>query len=120
MSHHLVDGNGDIYQPVGELSFDEGGRPRNRADLHKLGFTLDMAIDPSGAVDAVGNYPSLSEESKVKLYDIALRWYCVWSRDAKTPELSRLVVIDVPTGDVTYVNICTVRYKYRYRYVEAT
>jgi len=117
MSHHLVDNNGDIYQPAGELKFDEGGRPRNREDLHKLGFTLDKAVDPSGTRDVSGNYPPLSESLKVRLYDMALRWYCVWSRDAKTPELSRLVVIDVPTGDTQ--PIAQRPYPIPFKYLEA-
>ena len=99
MSHYLVDDNGDIYRPSEEMSFQDGGRPRTREDLHELGFTLEKAIDPSGTKDASGNYPPLPDDLKTRLYAIALRWYCVWSRDAKTPELSRLIVIDIPTGE---------------------
>ena len=99
MSHHLVDDNGDIYRPCEELPFKDGGRPLTREDLHELGFTLEKAIDPSGTKDSLGNYPPLPDDLKNRLYAIALRWYCVWSRDAKTPELSRLIVIDIPTGE---------------------
>ena len=44
-------------------------------------------------------YHKLTEEQKDRLYRVAMRWWWVWSRDARTPEMSRLVVIDIPTGD---------------------
>ncbi len=99
MSHYVKCHDGTLYCPRREKTFKEGGRPRTREDLHDLGFSLEKAIDPSGQVDAHGRYPPLSEADKDRLYGIALKWSCVWSRDAKTPELSRLVVIDIPTGD---------------------
>ena len=117
MSHHLVDADGNIYQPANELSFQEGGRPRTRDDLIQLGFSLETAIDPCGKKDRDGNYPPLPEVHKQRLYDIALKWYCVWSRDAKTPELSRLVVIDVPTGDAH--PIAQRPYPIPFKYLEA-
>jgi len=117
MSHHLIDAHGNIYQPAHELSFQEGGRPRTREDLNQLGFSLETSIDPCGLKDKDGNYPLLSEVHKQRLYDIALRWYCVWSRDAKTPELSRLIVIDVPTGDAH--PIAQRPYPIPYKYLEA-
>ena len=85
--------------------------------MHQLGFTLEKSIDPCGTPDEAGNYPSLTEASKKRLYDIALRWYCVWSRDAKTPELSRLVVIDIPTGNSA--PIAQRPYPIPYKYLEA-
>ena len=117
MSHHLVDAEGRVYQPANELSFQEGGRPRTREDLIQLGFSLETAIDPCGIKDSDGNYPPLPEIHKQRLYDIALKWYCVWSRDAKTPELSRLVVIDVPTGDAQ--PIAQRPYPIPFKYLEA-
>ena len=117
MSHHLIDVNGNVYQPLNELTFQEGGRPRTREDLIQLGFSLETAIDPGGSKDADGNYPPLPEIYKQRLYDIALRWYCVWSRDAKTPELSRLVVIDVPTGNAQ--PIAQRPYPIPYKYLDA-
>ena len=65
--------------------------------LRKLGFSLDKACDPSKRRDD-GSYEDLSEDKKRILYEIALRWYQVWSTDAKVPKVSYLVVIDIPTG----------------------
>ena len=117
MSHHLIDTDGNVYQPANELTFQEGGRPRTRDDLIQLGFSLETAIDPCGLKDKDGNYPPLPETHKQRLYDIALKWYGVWSRDAKTPELSRLVVIDVPTGDA--MPIAQRPYPVPFKYLEA-
>ena len=36
---------------------------------------------------------------KRRLYEIARRWWYVWAVDAKAPQLSYLVVLDIPTGD---------------------
>ena len=117
MSHYLVAADGTVYQPEGEQPFELGGRPCTIEDLHQLGFTLEKAIDPCGIRDEAGNYPPLPEASKERLYNIALRWYCVWSRDAKTPELSRLVVIDIPTGNSA--PIAQRPYPIPYKYLEA-
>ena len=117
MSHHVVCDDGTIFRPVAELPFEEGGRPRTRADLNAIGLDLEQCIDPSGVKDADGNYPPLSEEQKEMLYSIALKWQCVWSRDSKTPELSRLVVIDIPTGDVR--PIAQKPYPLPYKYLDA-
>ena len=116
MSHHVEDGQ-HIYCPAEELDYEQGGRPRTKEDLHLLGYNLDKAIDPLGMRDSQGNYPPLPEEQKQQLYDIALRWQCVWSRDAKTPELSRLVVIDVPVGDARPV--AQKPYPLPYKYLDA-
>ena len=32
-------------------------------------------------------------------HEIAHRWWYVWSKDAKVPQLSYLVLLDIPTGD---------------------
>ena len=117
MSHHLIDADGNVYQPLNELTFLEGGRPRTRDDLIQLGLSLETAIDPCGTKNANGDYPPLPEIHKTRLYDIALKWYCVWSRDAKTPELSRLVVIDVPTGNAQ--PIAQRPYPIPYKYLDA-
>ena len=117
MSHYVQAQDGIIYAPAEELAFELGGRPRNRADLHQLGFSLDKAINPCGAKDCEGKYPPLPETQKQRLYDLALKWYCVWSRDAKTPELSRLVIIDIPVGDAKPV--AQKPYPLPYKYLEA-
>ena len=90
--------DGRYYAPTTELEFSKGGRPRVVEDLHSLGFTLEKAIDPD-LPRIKGAYQPLSEERKQVLYGLALTYWSVWSRDAKTPELSRLIVLEVPTGD---------------------
>ena len=74
----------------------EGGKD----DLAKLGFSLDKAIDPEKRL-ADGSYAPLSEEKKEILFIIAHRWHHVWSRDAKVPKISYLVVMEIPTGDAS-------------------
>ena len=76
-------------RPIGE-----GGEE----DLAKLGFTLDKAIDPDDR-RADGSYAPLPAEKRRQLYEIARRWYLVWSTDAKAPRISYLVVLDIPVGD---------------------
>ena len=117
MSHHVSTPEGRVFRPSMELPFSDGGRPRNREDLHELGFSLDKAVDPSAKPDDDGNYPPLPEALKTVLYNKALRWQCVWSRDARTPELSRLVVLDIPTGDA--LPIAQKPYPIPYQYLEA-
>ena len=117
MSHHIIAADGTIYQPENEQPFSAGGRPRTIDDLHELGFSLEKAIDPNGVRTDMGSYPALPDKLKKILYDIALRNYCVWSRDAKTPELSRLVVIDIPTGNSP--PIAQRPYPIPYKYLEA-
>ena len=50
-----------------------------------------------------GTYEPLSEEKKDFLYEIAHRWWYVWSTDAKVPRISYLVVIDIPADDANPV-----------------
>ena len=87
-----------------EVPFAKGGRPRLKQDLIDLGFDLSNSIDPGKPIlcqstGKVIGYKSLSEDQKNVLYTKALRWWWVWSRDARAPETSRLVVLDIPTGD---------------------
>ena len=117
LSHCILADDGNYYIPTMELPFSEGGRPTNRADLKELGLDFDKCIDPSQPRGEDGNYPPLPEESKQQLYDIALRWWYVWSRDARTPALSRLVVLDIPTGDASPV--AQKPYPLPYQYLEA-
>ena len=67
-------------------------------DLAALGFSLDGAINPTKRRKD-GSYEELEEELKMKLYEIAHRWWYVWSTDAKVPRISYLVVIDIPADD---------------------
>ena len=88
---------------AGVLKEPEEGKPRpldegGREDLHELGFTLEHAVDPEKRRPD-GSYEPLAAARKEELYRIAHRWWYVWSRDAKAPQLSYLVVIDIPTGD---------------------
>lgn len=73
---------------------DDGGIE----DLKKLGFNLDRAIDPDLPRLPDGSYQPLSDAKKRELYAVALRYHSVWARDAKVPQVSYLVVIDIPTG----------------------
>ena len=98
-SHVILADNGCYYSPTTELPYEEGGRPTMIEHLHDLGFTLEKSIDPDGEKGPNGEYPPLPDAKKQRLYAIALKWSHVWSRDARTPALSRLVVLDIPTGD---------------------
>ncbi|MDC0525346.1 hypothetical protein OAO87_00010 [bacterium] len=117
MSHFIRATNGKYYSPAEELKFEDGGRPTTVEHLHALGFTLEKAIDPDSIPDKYGNYAPLSEAKKKLLYDVALRWSHVWSRDARTPELSRLVVLEIPTGDAAA--IAQRPYPLPYQYLDA-
>ena len=66
--------------------------------MKALGFSLDKAINPDDRLPD-GSYAPLPEHKRLILYEIARRWHYVWSRDAKVPKISYLVVIDIPTGD---------------------
>eukprot|EP00966_Prymnesium_polylepis_P020478 471317-Prymnesium_polylepis.2 len=79
-------------------TYAEGGPPRCEADWEDLGLDLSQSIDANRRTDD-GRYSPLDEEQKATLYAKARRWWWVWSRDARTPNISRLVVIDIPTGD---------------------
>ena len=82
----------DVSKPFPE------GPPTCREHLHELGFNLELARDLTKPLGG-GRYAPLSEYWKEKLYEKALRWHQVWSRDARVPRISKLVIIDIPTGD---------------------
>ena len=117
LTHCVQATNGLYYAPTEALEFADGGRPRTREDLHHIGFSLEKAIDPSKPKQQDGNYPPLDEERKTELYAVALEFWYVWSRDARAPELSRLVVIEIPTGDAN--PIAQKPYPIPYAYLEA-
>ena len=117
LTHYVIGGDGRYYAPLNSLPFEEGGRPRTIADLKEIGFSLDKAIDPSQPRRADGSYPPLAEELKQELYDVALEFWYVWSRDARAPEISRLVVIEIPTGSAQ--PIAQKPYPIPYAYLEA-
>ena len=89
----------------GGLAFEDGGRPRTAEDLRSLGFDLSNAIDPDcpKTDEEGGGYHLLSQRQQDNLFGTALRWWWVWARDARAPETSRLVVIDIPSGDAAPV-----------------
>ena len=99
LSHCVKATDGKYYMPSEELPFEQGGRPTKHAHLQELGFSLDKSIDPSKPKGTDGHYPPLDDEKKAKLYDVALQYWYVWARDPRVPKLSRLIMIDVPTGD---------------------
>ena len=74
--------------------YEEGGE----ALLKARGFSLDQSIDPE-LRRPDGTYEPLSEERKAILGNRALRNFQVWSVDAKTPKISLLQILGVPTGD---------------------
>ena len=114
----FIRGRDDMYyMPTTELPYAQGGRPLCKEDLHDLGFDLTRAIDPSLPKDEKGNYPPLSDKKKDALYDAALLFWHVWSRNARTPELSRLIVLEIPTGNSE--PIAQRPYPMPYRYLEA-
>jgi hypothetical protein len=77
---------------------------------------LSQSIDPSKP-KSDGGFAPLSEGRKAQLRKVAKRWWWIWARDARTPETSRLVVIDIPTGDAT--PIAQKPYPIPYAYREA-
>ena len=99
-----------------QAAFADGGRPQTEADFIELGLDLSQSIDASRR-NADGSYAALTADQKQQLYDAAGRWWWVWSRDARAPEVSRLVVIEIPTGDA--VPIAQKPYPIPYAYREA-
>ena len=114
---YVLGGDNQYYQPSLELPFEEGGRPLTESDLLSLGLDLSKSIDPEGAKDSQGNYPPLSPAKKQVLIDIALRYWYVWARDTRTPKLSRLIVLEIPTGDAKPV--AQKPYPLPYQYLDA-
>jgi hypothetical protein len=96
------------------LPFEEGGPPTTAAHLQELGLDLSTAIDPNRPKKD-GGYELLTEAQRNQLIQPALRWWWVWSRDARVPEVSRLVVIDIPTGDAIPVAQKPYPIPYQYR-----
>ena len=117
MLHYIRLSNGQCAMPSAELDFADGGRPTTKEHMQALGFDLSLAIDPGLPARADGTYPPLSAEKQQVLYDVALKWWRIWSRDARTPELSRLVVLEIPTGDAAPV--AKKPYPLPYQYLEA-
>ena len=115
--HYVRGQDGNYYSPTQSLPFSEGGRPRTIEDLHQIGFSLDKAINPSKPKGPDGSYPPLEDELKNELYEVALEFWYVWSRDTRAPEISRLVVIDIPTGNAT--PIAQKPYPIPYAYLDA-
>ena len=96
------------------LPFEEGGPPTTAEHLKELGLDLSTSIDPNRPKKD-GGYELLTEAQRNQLIQPALRWWWVWSRDARVPEVSRLVVIDIPTGDAIPVAQKPYPIPYQYR-----
>ena len=82
--------------------YKEGGPPVTDEDFEDLGLDLTMCVD-AGKRRSDGTYEPLGEKWVKRLKKIATRWWMVWARDARAPRISRLVVIDIPTGDAAPV-----------------
>jgi len=96
---------------------EEGSQGKSDKDfMLELGLDLEDSIDPLRK-NPDGTYARLTEEQKSELYKRARRWHQVWSRDARTPETSRLVVLSIPTGDAE--PIAQRPYPIAYKYKEA-
>ena len=117
LNHFVRASDGKCYAPTSELEFKDGGRPRNREQLHEIGFSLDKAIDPSKPRREDGTYPPLAEALKAQLYEVALEYWYIWARDARAPDISRLVVIEIPTGGAA--PIAQKPYPLPYSYLDA-
>lgn len=96
------------------VPFEEGGPPTTREHMKSLGLDLTKSIDASRPKEG-GGYELLTDEQQNQLLDAALRWNWAWARDAKTPETSRLVVIDIPTGDAVPISQKPYPIPYAYR-----
>ena len=100
--------------PDDTVAFEDGGPPTTDAHMLQLGLDLSKSIDPNRQ-RTDGSYEPLSTEQREKLYGIAKRWWWVWSRDARAPELSRLIVLDIPTGDAPPIAQRPYPIPYKYR-----
>ena len=117
LSHYILADDGKYYSPTSELSFELGGRPTTHEHLRSLKLDFEDCHDPSQDMLADGTYPPLPQDKKDRLYDAALRWWYVWSRDARTPDISHLVILEVPTGDAQ--PIAQKPYPLPYQYLDA-
>jgi hypothetical protein len=107
-----------ILEPedLSKKAFEDGGPPRTEADLLSLGLDFRNCIDPSRPLGN-GKYAALPQSWKDRLIEVALRHWMVWSRTTRAPRISRLVVIDIPTGDAT--PIAQKPYPIAHRYIDA-
>ena len=80
------------------IPFDKGGPPITPADFDSLGFSLEKSVDPT-VLRPDGTYAPLKEEDKLALLAQVTRWHHAFARDARVPNISRLIVIEIPTGD---------------------
>ena len=88
----------ESYEELAAKPFSEGGPPVTAEDFDELGLDLSKCIHP-GRRRPDGSYEPLPEEYKERIRKIASRWWLAWCRDARAPQISHLVVIDIPTGD---------------------
>ena len=88
----------ESYEELAKKPFAEGGPPVSEADWDELGLDLSKSIHP-GRRNPDGSFEPLPEGVKDRIRAIGSRWWLAWSRDDRAPRISRLVVIDIPTGD---------------------
>ena len=88
----------ESYEELSQRPFAEGGPPVSEADWTELGLDLSDSIDAGRRRDD-GTYEPLGDDIKDRIRAIASRWWLAWSRDDRAPRISRLVVIEIPTGD---------------------
>jgi hypothetical protein len=88
----------ESYEELSQRPFAEGGPPVSEADWNELGLDLSDSIDAGRRRDD-GTYEPLGDDIKDRIRAIASRWWLAWSRDDRAPRISRLVVIEIPTGD---------------------
>ena len=101
---------------VQKLPFAQGGPPVSDADFAELELNFTDCINPFKPIGG-GKYAPLEKEWVDKLKTIATRWWMAWSRDTRAPRISRLVEIEVPTGDA--VPVAQRPYPVHERYREA-
>ena len=78
--------------------YAEGGPPVTDEDYKDLGLDLSGCINPFHRLGN-GQYAPLEGRWRERIKQLGTRWWLAWSRDTRAPRISRLVLIDIPTGD---------------------
>ena len=104
------------FEPLEDLPVQQGGTPKSEDDLKLVGLDFSQCIDAGQPLPG-GGYAPLARRWVDKLVEVSCRWHEVWARDAKAPRISRLVVIDIPTGD--HAPISQKPYGIPYKYMDA-
>ena len=106
----------ESLEELQQRPFAEGGPPVTDADFESLELNLKDCIDPLRRRPD-GTYEPLAQKWIERIKELASRWWLVWSRDARAPRISQLVVVDIPTGNAT--PIAQKPYPIPQRYVQA-